>query len=162
MHGEVFTVLDVSASADDVWAVFRSPELPNILLQVLPMLFEKIIPVSGDGGAGTVVHIVLTPGMPEPRSWNEQFVTIDDKKKTKVIRMIEGGYLDLGFTKYEIIFNVIEKDANLCTIKATTAFEADEEKFTANATRVTPAATWAFSKGIATYVLQKKVDTDGC
>ncbi|OVA02898.1 hypothetical protein BVC80_9095g97 [Macleaya cordata] len=52
----------VGASADDVWAVYSSPNLPKLIVELLPGVFERIDVVEGDGHVGTVLHLVYPPG----------------------------------------------------------------------------------------------------
>lgn len=41
--------------------------------------------------------------------------------------VFEGGYCDLGFSKYFIRFEIIEKDEKSCITKATTVYELKED-----------------------------------
>ncbi|KAF6149705.1 hypothetical protein GIB67_017438 [Kingdonia uniflora] len=155
MRGEVSTYLVVNASAKDVWAVFRSPDLPRIVPNLIPGVFKEIKILKGDGGVGSVLRNVLAKGIPGPRSWEEKIVMIDNVKRMKRIRMTKGGFLDLGFRSYENFFKIIEKGTKSCMIKSAVIFKADEDKFESNAFRIRVDATWGFSKAIAFYVVQK-------
>ena len=155
MRGHVTNELDVPLPADDVWAVYGSPDLPRMITYLEPGVFEKLDIVEGDGGEGTVIHIVLAPGNGGPRAWEEKFVEINHKTRTKVARQINGGFLDIGFTLYQDVFKVIEKDANSCIIQSTVAYDV-EEKFEANASLITADSLWGMAKAIANYAIQKK------
>ncbi|KAF6148507.1 hypothetical protein GIB67_042466 [Kingdonia uniflora] len=95
-------------------------------------------------------------GIPEPRSSKEKFVTIDDVKHMKRIRIIKGGLLDFGFRSYENVYMIIEKGTNSCIIRGTALFEADEDKFEVNASRIKVDSLWGLSKAVANYVMQKR------
>ena len=45
----------------------------------------------------------------------------------KEIEVIEGGYLDLGFTLFCVCFEIIEKDNDSCIIKSTIEYDVKEE-----------------------------------
>ena len=45
----------------------------------------------------------------------------------KEIEVIEGGYLDLGFTLFRVRFEIIEKDNDSCIIKSTIEYDVKEE-----------------------------------
>ncbi|KAL5725261.1 hypothetical protein ACHQM5_008423 [Ranunculus cassubicifolius] len=152
-YAQVSADLEVDLPASEIWAVYSSPDLPRLIVELLPARFEKIDVLQGNGGEGTVLHCVLKSGNSGPREWNEKIVKIDDKTRTKVVRQIEGGYLDVGFCHYEHIFTITEKDANSCTIRMTASFGVDE-KFEANAKMITP--NWGMGKAIANYVVQSK------
>lgn len=54
---------------------------------------------------------------------------VDHEKRVKIAEIIEGGFLDLGFTFYQVRIEVIEneKDENACTVKFTIEYEVKEE-----------------------------------
>ncbi|KAK9144286.1 hypothetical protein Sjap_004189 [Stephania japonica] len=79
--------LQVPASADDVWEVYSDPDLPKIIVQLLPSVFEKIDVVEGDGGVGTVLHLTYPPGS-APLTYMEKFVTIDNRRRLKEVKQI--------------------------------------------------------------------------
>ncbi|XP_010274281.1 PREDICTED: S-norcoclaurine synthase 2-like [Nelumbo nucifera] len=155
MRGQVTNELDVDVPVDDIWAVYGTPVLPTHIVQLQPDVFQKVDFIHGNGGVGTILYVQLVPGAPEPRTWKEKFIKIDDEERLKVIRMIEGGYLDLGFTLFEYNTQIIEKDAESCTIRSTTVFEVDE-KFEANAALINATSAYGLAKAVANYVIQKK------
>lgn len=54
---------------------------------------------------------------------------MDDEKRVKVAELIEGGYLDLGFTSFGVRIEVIEnkKDESSCTIKFTAEYKIKDD-----------------------------------
>ncbi|XP_010247382.1 PREDICTED: S-norcoclaurine synthase 2-like [Nelumbo nucifera] len=158
MIHSVSTELEVDLPADDIWAVYSSPELPKLVVKLMPHVYDKIDIVEGDGGVGTVLQIVLTPEMMEPRTWKEKFVEINDGRRKKVVRQIEGGYLDMGFHFYEDIFKIKKKSDSSCIIKSKSVFRVDH-KHKANASLVTPDASAEMAKAVAEYAKQKKANS---
>ncbi|XP_043687466.1 S-norcoclaurine synthase 1-like [Telopea speciosissima] len=152
MRGRLSYELDVGASAEEVWKIYSSPELPTILAKIYPGVTEKI-EMNGNGGAGTTIHIVLAQGLPEPRSWKEVFVKIDNQERLRVVKQIEGGYLDMGFDSFEYYFKIIEKDEHSCIIRSTMAFEIDD-KLEGKAFLVNGNLMWGMAKAIASYVVE--------
>lgn len=67
--------------------------------------------------------------------YKEKFTKIDNEKRVKETEVVEGGYLDLGFTLYRVRFEIIEKDINSCIIRSTIEYELKDE-FAANASLV--------------------------
>ena len=57
----------------------------------------------------------------------EKFTKLDNEKRMKEIEVIEGGYLDLGFTLFCVCFEIIEKDNDSCIIKSTIEYDVKEE-----------------------------------
>ncbi|KAF6151711.1 hypothetical protein GIB67_001994 [Kingdonia uniflora] len=78
----------------------------------------------------------LLIGFPEPCSWNETIVVIDNLTRLKVIQITGGGFIGLGFRSFENIFKITRKGIRSCTITSTTKFEADDAIFEANAFRI--------------------------
>ncbi|KAK9144288.1 hypothetical protein Sjap_004191 [Stephania japonica] len=152
MRGHVTNELDVDLPADDVWAVYRSPDLPKLIVELQPGVFEKLDIVEGDGGVGTVLHIILASGVEGPREWNEEFVEINDETRTKVVRQVKGGFLDIGFQLYEDVFKIIERGPCSCTIDSSVFFQV-EDKFESNASLITADSSWEMAKAIANYAL---------
>lgn len=56
-------------------------------------------------------------------------MVVDNEKRVKVTEIVEGGYLDLGFTLYRVTFEVMEKEGKQkeCIIKSTVEYEVKEE-----------------------------------
>nr|DAD17833.1 TPA_asm: hypothetical protein HUJ06_019296 [Nelumbo nucifera] len=155
MTARVTNEMEVGVPADDVWAVYGSPDLPKLFVQLMPQVYKRNDVLEGDGTVGTVILIELDDALPEPRIWKEKFIKIDHQEREKLVRVIEGGFLDIGFRSFDIIFKVIEKDASSCIIQSTTAFELDD-KFEDNANRITAGTLWWVAKAISNYVIQNK------
>ncbi|KAK9095527.1 hypothetical protein Scep_026996 [Stephania cephalantha] len=127
MRGHVTNELDVDLPADDVWVVYRSPDLPKLIVELQPGVFEKLDIVEGDGGVGTILHIILASGIDGPREWKEEFVEINDETRTKVVRQVKGGFLDIGFQLYEDVFKIIERGPCSCTIESSVFFQVEDK-----------------------------------
>ena len=57
----------------------------------------------------------------------EKFTKLDNEKCMKELKVIEGGYHDLGFTLFRVRFEIIEKDNDSCIIKSTIEYDVKEE-----------------------------------
>ncbi|KAF6175328.1 hypothetical protein GIB67_021833 [Kingdonia uniflora] len=158
MRKELVNELVVAAPADDVWAVYNSPTFPELIDKLLPDDFESIVK-DGDGAVGTVLHLTFPEGS-VPLSYKKKVVTIDHHKRLKEVRLIEGGYLELGCSFYMDSFHIIEKDCDSC-IKSTTTYEIEDE--TANQVEslisIDPLARMA--KVLSKYVLENKESNAG-
>ncbi|KAF5200241.1 S-norcoclaurine synthase [Thalictrum thalictroides] len=155
MRAQVWSELEVDIPADDIWAVYSSPDLPRLIVELMPARFQKIDVLEGDGTQGTVLGITLQPANSGPLTWNEQFVTIDHHTRTKVVRQIKGGFLDIGFNLYENIFTITPKGHNSCIIRATASFDIKEGS-ESGSSLIT--ANWRMANVIAEYVLQNKAN----
>ncbi|KAF9607142.1 hypothetical protein IFM89_032364 [Coptis chinensis] len=61
MLAEVWSELEVDLTAEEIWAVYSSPDLPGLILDLLSTRFQSIDVLEGDGTQGTILHIVLRP-----------------------------------------------------------------------------------------------------
>ncbi|XP_059434680.1 norbelladine synthase-like [Corylus avellana] len=78
----------------------------------------------------------IANGTPGFTSYSEKFTKVDHENRLKETEVIEGGYLDMGFTLYRIRFEIFEKGDDSCIIKATVEYDVKEE-VAANASYVT-------------------------
>ncbi|KAK6118475.1 hypothetical protein DH2020_047742 [Rehmannia glutinosa] len=130
MFGTVSEEKEVNVPASEAWKVYGSLQLADVVRQALPGLIYKIDLVQGDGGVGTVLELFFPPGASGLTSYKEKFTVVDDEKRVKEAEVVEGGYLDLGFTMYRVRFEVIEKDGisnNQCITRATIEYEVKDE-----------------------------------
>ncbi|CAA2966256.1 S-norcoclaurine synthase 2-like [Olea europaea subsp. europaea] len=136
MFGAISEEREVSVPAGEAWKIYGTLRLAKIVGEALPNLIEKIEVVEGDGGAGTVTKLCFPPGA-GLGDYKEKFTVVDDEKRVKETEVVEGGYLDIGFSLYRVRFEVIEKEGNSssCITKSTIEYEVKEE-FAANASYV--------------------------
>ncbi|KAI3988645.1 hypothetical protein MKX01_027009 [Papaver californicum] len=156
MRYELMNEFDVNASADDVWEVYSSPNLPKLLVNLLPGMFQRIDFVEGTGGLGTVLRLVYPPGT-VPLTYKEKFVTIDKSRRLKEVQQVEGGYLDMGVTFYMDSFEIIEKvGCDSCTIKSITKYEINDDEFAKKvSSHISVDSLVNMARGIFKYVLKK-------
>ncbi|KAI3996819.1 hypothetical protein MKX01_041119 [Papaver californicum] len=109
--------MEVAASAEDIWAVYSSPHLTKLIVELLPDVFERIDYVQGTGGVGTIIQVVYPPGS-VPRTLKEKFVIIDDHRRLKQVQQIEGGNIAMGVKFHMISFKIIKKGYDSCIIRS--------------------------------------------
>ncbi|KAL0282187.1 UNVERIFIED_CONTAM: hypothetical protein Sangu_2966700 [Sesamum angustifolium] len=129
MMGRVWEEMEVKVPASEAWKLYGSLLLTKVVVEVLPHHFNRIEVVEGDGSAETILHIFLDPGKAGPKSYKEKLTVVDDERRVKVAELVEGGFLDLGFTLYRMRGEVIEKEgkAEECIVRGTIEYELKEE-----------------------------------
>ncbi|KAK4480570.1 hypothetical protein RD792_013648 [Penstemon davidsonii] len=130
MFGTVSDEIEVNVPASEAWKLYSSLQLAKIVGEALPSLISKVDVVQGDGNAGTILHIFFAAaGAPGLESYKEKFTVVDHEKRVKEAEVVEGGFLDLGFTLYRVRFEIIgKKDSeNQCITKASIEYEVREE-----------------------------------
>ncbi|KAI3962653.1 hypothetical protein MKW92_043689 [Papaver armeniacum] len=156
MRYELINEFDIAASADDVWAVYSSPYLPKLIIELLPGVFEKIDVVEGNGGLGTVLHLVYP---------HEKFITMDNPKRLKEVRQIEGRYLEMGCTSYMDSFQILRKTHGSCTIRSITKYEVSAEVAEKVSSHVSVDSLVVLARAISKYVMrnnEKKAGPSTC
>lgn len=82
--------------------------------------------------------------MPGPRGYKEKFTKIDNENRIKEAEVVEGGYLELGFTLFRVRFEVKEKGEDSSIIKSIIEYELKEENASnASLVSIQPLATIA-------------------
>ncbi|CAL5212746.1 unnamed protein product [Lathyrus oleraceus] len=127
MSGQLEHELELHVPASEAWELFGTLGIGKLVGEEMPELFQRVEIVEGDGGVGTILKLTFTPGIPGPASYNEKFTKIDNEKRIKEVEVVEGGYLDFGFTLFRVRFEVIEKGEDSSIIKSTIEYEAKEE-----------------------------------
>lgn len=88
---------------------------------------------------------------------------VDDEKRVKEVDVVEGWYLDLGFTLYRVRFEIIDKvgvpNTNQCITKGTIEYEVSQEA-ASNASLVTIEPLTTIMKCAADYLLRNHKLTD--
>ncbi|XP_061340601.1 norbelladine synthase-like [Gastrolobium bilobum] len=127
MFGKLEHELELHVPAIEAWDLFGGLGIGKLVEQELPQMFQKVELIEGDGGLGTVLKLTFSPGLPGPACYKEKFTKIDNEKRIKEAEVIEGGYLELGFTLYRVLFEVTEKGEDSSIIKSTIEYELKEE-----------------------------------
>ncbi|KAK2381161.1 hypothetical protein P8452_37222 [Trifolium repens] len=135
MFGQIEHELELHVPASEAWELFGTLAIGKLVGEEMPQLFQKVELIEGDGGVGTILKLTFTPGLPGPAGYIEKFTKIDHENRIKETEMIEGGYLDFGFTLFRVRLQVIEKGEDLSIIKSSIEYEVKEEN-AANASLV--------------------------
>ncbi|XP_058735200.1 norbelladine synthase-like [Vicia villosa] len=126
MSGQLEHESELDVPASEAWELFGTLGIAKLAGEEMPELFQKVEVVEGDGGVGTILKLTFTPGIPGPASYKEKFTKVDNEKLIKEAEVVEGGYLDFGFTLFRARFQVIEKGEDSSIIKSTIEYEAKD------------------------------------
>ncbi|XP_057785525.1 norbelladine synthase-like [Salvia miltiorrhiza] len=111
MSGTISNEKTVNVPASEAWKLYDTLQLAKIMEEALPSLISKIDVVQGDGGAETVLELFFAPGMEGGlKSYKEKFTVEDEEKRVKEMEVVEGGYMEMGFTVYRVRLEVMEVD----------------------------------------------------
>ncbi|XP_072962765.1 norbelladine synthase-like [Typha angustifolia] len=156
MKGTLCHEEEVGIPADEVWQIYGTIKLAELVVELLPNVLEKFDLVQGDGGVDTILHLTCPPGNPGPQYYKEKFVKIDNERRVKEAAVVEGGYLELGFRSFLVRFEILEKEsASSSIIKSTVEYEIDQENASL-ASIVTIGPVKVIAEAIAKYLMEKK------
>ncbi|XP_076913141.1 norbelladine synthase-like [Bidens hawaiensis] len=122
-------------------AVLNSPLSPRQIMGAIKIMsqldLEKNVTKMDSFYSLTAYLLRTRLGFP---NYKEKFTKVDNENMIKETEVVEGGFLDIGFTLYRIRFEIKENpnDAtgSSCIQKLTIEYEVKEE-FAANATLIT-------------------------
>ncbi|TYI85031.1 hypothetical protein E1A91_D05G409400v1 [Gossypium mustelinum] len=116
--------LEVNAPASEAWELYRNLGLINLIDRKLTNIFQSTEVLKGDGGVGTVVKLTFVPGN---SSYTEKFTVIDDQRRVKETKGLEGDCLAIGCSVQILEYEIIEKSQNSSIIKSTISYAVKEE-----------------------------------
>ncbi|KAK4436140.1 hypothetical protein Salat_0777700 [Sesamum alatum] len=153
MVGKISEEIEVKVPASEAWKVYGSLQLPKITVEGLLNQFSKYEVLQGDGSAGTIIQVFFPPGEAGPKWFKEKFTVVDEERRVKEAELVEGGFLDLGFTRYGVRLEVVEKEGKKeeSVVRATVEYELKEEA-AANASLVSNEPLLTIIKLAADYV----------
>ncbi|XP_068634147.1 uncharacterized protein [Aristolochia californica] len=153
MKGQQIHEYVVPFSASDVWEVYSTLELPQ-LIKKMPNFLDDI-EWHGDGSVGTIFTLVVPQGSPF-RMYRERIVTLDHANRVKEVDVISGGVLDLGYNSFRTRFEIVNLGPTTSTIRSIILFDIKDDKASdnikySNVTEMAPVA-----KAVAQYLVEKK------
>ncbi|KAM0924405.1 hypothetical protein ACQ4PT_004902 [Festuca glaucescens] len=155
MEGSLCHEFEADLTAAEVWEVYGSLLIGQLLPQLLPDLLSKVELVDGDGGVGTVLLLTFPPGTTGLESYKEKFVKVDNENYVKEAIAVEGGYLNYGFKKYLVRFEIIEKTDETSVIRSTIEYEVDEEHIS-NISFVSTSSLATIAEAITRHIKEQK------
>ncbi|KAK4403764.1 hypothetical protein Sango_0745000 [Sesamum angolense] len=127
MEGVVSREIEVKVSASETWKAYGSLLLAQIGVDAFPDKYSGFKVLQGDGYAGTIIQVFFAPGVEGPPSYKEEFLVVDDVKRVKVGKFIEGGVLEQGFKSYVVTLEAIEKEEDECIMRGSIDYALYDE-----------------------------------
>ncbi|KAL0403337.1 UNVERIFIED_CONTAM: hypothetical protein Sradi_1974500 [Sesamum radiatum] len=129
MEGCVSREIEVKVSACETWKAYGSLLLADIGVEAFPNQYSGYKVLQGNGYAGTIIQVFFAPGVPGPPWYKEEFLVVDDVKRVKIGKFIEGGLLEQGFKSYVVKLEAIEMDGkpDECIMKGSIDYALNDE-----------------------------------
>ncbi|RRT35809.1 hypothetical protein BHE74_00043185 [Ensete ventricosum] len=155
MKGTLCHELEVGLPAGELWEVYGTLRLAQLVVELVPHVLQKVDIVEGDGGVGTVLHLTFPAG-DGPQYYKEKYVKVDDENRVKEATVVEGGYLEIGFLSFLVRLEIIDKEEGVSSIiRSTIEYEVDEEH-AGNASIVNTAAVAAIAEAVSGHLMKEK------
>ncbi|KAI3837787.1 hypothetical protein MKX03_017178 [Papaver bracteatum] len=151
MNSTLTSEFYVAAPAEDLWDVISAKDSYKTIQMLVPGMFEKLEILEGDGGTGTVLAVVFSPGTHFYVN-SEEKVTIDNQRRVWEILQIKGGYLDMGVTSFMESFEIIPKGRN-SVYKTMIRYEVPDELAHKVSSLITIEGMLTMAKATAKYVV---------
>ncbi|KAL0452299.1 UNVERIFIED_CONTAM: hypothetical protein Slati_1208000 [Sesamum latifolium] len=160
MEGVVSRELEVKASASETWKAYGSLLIAQIGVDAFPDKYSGF-KVEGDGYAGTIIQVFFAPGVEGPPWYKEEYLVVDDVKRVKVGKFIEGGVLEQGFKSYVVTLEAIEKAGKKheCIMRGSIEYELYDEAALPLVTSSIEGL-FALMKAVADYVIEHHNSTN--
>jgi hypothetical protein len=97
----------------------------------------------------------MLPGTPGLEFYKEKFVKVDNQNYVKEAIVVEGGFLNYGFTEYLVRFEITGKTEETSVIRSTIEYEVDEDHIS-NTSLVSTSAVAAIAEAITRYIKEQK------
>ncbi|XP_057774083.1 norbelladine synthase-like [Salvia miltiorrhiza] len=168
MHGIISDEKAMKVPASEAWKLIGTLQLAKFVEESLPNFCSKIDVLEGDGAVGTILRLSFPPGTGESGlEWlKEKFTVVDNEKLVKVTEVVEGGYLDVGFTLYRFKLEVMEaaeekekEKEKHCIVRYTIEYEVKQDA-AANASLASIQPLTAIMQLAADYLLRNYNNTN--
>ncbi|PKU84612.1 phytohormone-binding protein CSBP-like [Dendrobium catenatum] len=121
---EIQTELEVGIEA--LWNAITKDKL-DLLRKAAPQLLTDAQVIEGDGGLGTLTTIDISAAAPHVPPFKEKIVEFDEANHAVSFQGIEGGFLKLGFTHYNVSFKLDDLANGKILAKTTITYELEKD-----------------------------------
>ncbi|ESW05125.1 hypothetical protein PHAVU_011G154100 [Phaseolus vulgaris] len=126
MRKELSEKTEVSVGLEALWQGL-SKDLEETIVKVIPNIVKDAKVVEGDGGIGTIFLFTFFPGVTPVSYQKEKMTELDENCHEIVLEVVEGGYLEQGFSYYKISFQLSAMGEDKTLVKVKISFECESE-----------------------------------
>ncbi|CAJ1978602.1 unnamed protein product [Sphenostylis stenocarpa] len=145
---------EVSVGLEALWQAM-SKDLGVTVAKVIPNIVKDVKLVEGDGGVGTIFLFTFFSGVTPVSYQKEKITELDEISHEIGLQVVEGGYLEQGFSYYKTTFQLSAtgEDKTLVNVKIFFNHESETEE---NAQPVkTAESALHFLRCLETYLLNE-------
>ncbi|XP_058763622.1 phytohormone-binding protein CSBP-like [Vicia villosa] len=120
---------EICVRLETLWHAL-SKDLIVTIPKIIPNIVKDLKVIEGGGGVGTVLLFTFFSGVSPVSYQKEKITEIDDSSHEIGLQVIEGGYLNQGFSYYKTSFKLsaIGDDKTLVNVKISYDYELEVEE----------------------------------
>ncbi|KAK1694698.1 hypothetical protein QYE76_011395 [Lolium multiflorum] len=126
MKGSQSHEFETDVPASELWEVYGTLRVGELVPELLPHIFAKAELASGDGDVGTIWRLTFAPGIPGLETYTEKLTKVDNENYIKEAESIDGDIMKLGFLYYMVRCEIIGKGLTSSVIRSTIEYEIDD------------------------------------
>ncbi|XP_059661549.1 phytohormone-binding protein-like [Cornus florida] len=153
MRKEATIQAKVGVGIEAFWNAL-SKDLISVVPKAIPNFVTDIEVIEGDGGPGTVFIFNFGSGITHMSYQKEKIVDFDESLHQIGLEVIEGGYLNLGFSSYKTIFQLTAGGESETIVDAKMVYETEAEETDPMPLQTTK-STLTFIKCLEDYLLNQ-------
>ncbi|KAF7822762.1 phytohormone-binding protein-like [Senna tora] len=129
MRKEVNTQTEASVGMEILWQAL-SKDLKAVVPKVLPHIVKDVQVIEGDGGSGTILLFTFLPdsGLSGGSYQKERISEVDGDSHEIGLEVIEGGYLNQGFSYYKTSFQLSAIGEAKTVVNIKVSYESEMEE----------------------------------
>ncbi|XP_027911245.1 phytohormone-binding protein-like [Vigna unguiculata] len=152
MTKELSDKTEVSVGLEALWQAL-SKDLAVTIVKVIPNIVKDATVVEGDGGLGTIFLFNFFSGV-SPVSYEKEKITeLDETCHEIALQMVEGGYLEQGFSYYKTSFQLSAMGEEKTLVKVKISFDSESETAESVQPLKTAESVLSFVRCLETYLL---------
>ncbi|TKY66574.1 Phytohormone-binding protein [Spatholobus suberectus] len=131
MTREFHNKTEVSVGLKTLWQAL-SKDLAIIIAKIIPNIVKDVKVIEGDGGVGTIFLFTFFSAVSPVSYQKEKITELDEISHEIGLQVVEGGYLNQGFSYYKTTFQLsaIDEHKTLVNVKISFDHEWDTEEST--------------------------------
>ncbi|KAI4333718.1 hypothetical protein L6164_018491 [Bauhinia variegata] len=152
MVKEFNTRTELSVGVEPLWQAL-SKDLTVVVPKVLPDIVKDVQVLEGDGGIATILLFTFFSEKSPVTDQKEKITELDEASHEIGLQVIEGGYLNIGFSYYKTTFQLsaLGDGKTLVNIKIT--YETETGETNKPQPKMTGESSLKFVRGIEKYLL---------
>ncbi|KAK2355194.1 hypothetical protein P8452_75373 [Trifolium repens] len=120
---------EICVGLETLWQAL-SKDLILTIPKIIPNIVKDVKLIEGNGGIGTIFHFTFFSGVTPVSYQKEKIIELDESSNEIGLQVVEGGYLNKGFSYYKTSFKLsaVGEDKTLVNVKISYDYELKIEE----------------------------------